>query len=279
MKTLFSLVTLSLLIHSCFFNPETIPDSKSVFGIWRMAASSNSENPKNSDPLLNEAQNLENVKKGKVLSIFPDNSFTELSGDGDYKYGQWEWIIVGSKICFKTEKGKKIFDFKLKELNSKKNQFELSNKKSKSSFIEETELLENYKEEPFYSENNLWRLKPSKSENSGQIENRLGNFFTHTLYILKAADKKELKVISFEFSMGIIRIYNGAIGIVPLERIPQNWKDTYFNNDELIEAHTLFDNYLQTNKYRGASTGNWVKDDYSILLSIYGDLKSGKFSN
>jgi hypothetical protein len=33
---------------------------------------------------------------------------------------------------------------------------------------------------------------------------------------------------------------------------------------------------LETSRYRGASTGDWVKDDYNIALSIYNDIKLGK---
>ena len=43
-------------------------------------------------------------------------------------------------------------------------------------------------------------------------------------------------------------------------------------------AHELFSNYLQKDAdYSGPGTGDWVKDDYTILLSIYNDLKTGQF--
>jgi hypothetical protein len=277
MKHLITFFIVSLLLNSCNLKSGLIKDENYILGIWRLAESSGKSNSKNNDPLLNEAENLQNVKNGKVLSIFPDNTFTELSGDGIYSFGTWKWIEEEEIICFQKGKNKEIFELKSVELETKKIQIELTNKKSKSKYIQEAFLLKDFKEEPFYSENNFWRLKANRLENEKELKERLGNFFKHMVYILKAADTRKLEVISFEFSMGIIKIYNGGIGIVDIYDIPEIWKKTYYNEEQLEEVHDMFSDYLQINRYRGAGTGNWVKDDYRILLSIYGDLKSDKF--
>lgn len=271
------LFLITILISAC--SQDKIDTNKAIQGIWRMSESIDKKKVKHSDdPLLNEAKKLEEGKEGHVLSIFPDNSFTELAGKRSYSYGTWKWLEEGKIIEFNHSNHKKFIytvAFDTKDTNNILANF--SNSSKQLSFIKEAKLFDSYKEEPFYAEHNQWRIKPTKSENKAQLLERLGNYFEHMAYLLKAADERNLEVISFEFSMGIVKIYNGGIGIHEFDVLPVEWKDTYYNDEDLKVVYSLFYDYLQDNRYRGASTGEWVKDDYTILLSIYNDLKSGKF--
>lgn len=277
MRFLSVLFLLVLFLSAC--NQNKIDPNTAILGIWRMSESVNkTKNQKTDDPLLDEAKKLEEGKEGHVLSIFPDNSFTELVGKGTFTYGNWKWKEEGKSIEFKYSTNKIVtYDVEIDAKDTNYFTIHLSNSLKKISYLREAKLFENFKEEPFYFENNTWRIKPKKIENRAQLLNRLGNYFGHMLYILKAADTRKLDVISFEFSLGIVQIYNGGIGIVEYQYLPEEWKDTYFNQENLKEVYDLYFEYLQKDSYHGASTGNWVKDDYVILLSIYNDLKSGKF--
>ncbi len=82
--------------------------------------------------------------------------------------------------------------------------------------------------------------------------------------------------MSFEYSQGPIKIYNGGIGIHPYDIVPQSWKDSFYNEEEAITTYRLYESYLRKNDYRGGGTGNWVEDDYNILLSIYAGLTGTK---
>lgn len=268
---------LIFLLFSCNSVNNKFENKEFILGSWRLVESTDLNDTEVSlDPLLNDAKKVEEVKKGKVLTIFPDNTFTEISGEGKYISGSWKWIDE-EKIAFKSKDYNITYDLIVEELETKKVQIQLINKKSHSVFLEESKLLVDFKQEPFYFKNNLWRIKPNHSENINEIQNRLGNYFQHITYILKAANEKKLNVISFEFSMGVIQIYNGGIGVVDFYSIPANWKNTFYNDEEAEKAQIMFSDYLSINRFRGAGTGSWVVDDYRIMLSIYGDLKSGKF--
>ena len=160
MKLLFSLFVLSFLINSCNQKSELMQNENYILGIWKLAESTDSisSDSKNEDPLLKNARGIEVVKRGKIVSIFPDKTFTEINGNGEYITGKWKWIIVGEKICFIKDKLKEIYDVKAEEIETKKIQIEFKNKKIKNKFIQEAKLFENFKEEPFYGENNLWRI-------------------------------------------------------------------------------------------------------------------------
>lgn len=109
-------------------------------------------------------------------------------------------------------------------------------------------------------------------------EDRLGNYLKHLAYILKAGADQKQQAVSFEFSEGLIKIYNGGIRIKPIDEVPLSWVNTYYSSLQALTAYKMFEGYLITSKsYKGGTTGEWYVDDYNILLSIYGDLKDGKF--
>jgi hypothetical protein len=77
--------------------------------------------------------------------------------------------------------------------------------------------------------------------------------------------------------MGIIKIYNSGIGIEEDMYIPENWKNIFYDTKQYKETRAIFNNYLSSQDLSFPSSNDWVKDDYRIMLSIYNDLKTGKF--
>jgi len=268
-----------ILVSSC--NQNSIDPEQFILGNWKLYESKNlvKKEKSSGDALLDESKKIEDVKIGKLIAIFPNHTYTEIIGEGEkYTFGSWSWVEVGTKICFKNGTKTETYTIVLDDSTPEKLQFELSNSNKIQKFVQESKLLEKFKEEPFYSENNLWRIKPNEAETKQQIIDRLGNYFKHIAYILKAADKRDLQVVSFRQSMGIVKIYNGGIGIHEFEIIPETWKNCFYNQEEALMVHELFSDYLQTDAdFSGPGTGDWVKDDYTILLSIYNDLKTGQF--
>jgi hypothetical protein len=99
----------------------------------------------------------------------------------------------------------------------------------------------------------------------------------HLAFLLKAASERKLNVVSFRNSLGMIKIYDGGIGVHPKDIVPQSWKNTFFDEAQAFVAYENFAAYLYTKRYKGKSTGNWVVDDSNILLSIYKDISEGRF--
>lgn len=271
---------LALIFSRC--GTDFSSDPKSLLGVWRLSDISrqSSKAGEDSDKLLQAATDKELVKEGMVFSFFPDNSFTQVLGSGGYIFGKWHWIEEGKVLCI-TYGGKT--DTLLVEMQEGEGNLKPSVKisyparKQDMSFVKYADLLKDYKEDPFYSANNTWRIKATVSENEDKVLERLGNYLKHITYVLKSSHERDQEVISFEFSLGIVKIYNGGIGAYDFALIPDSWKHCFFNESEALQAHKMFTNYLAASTYRGAATGNWVKDDYDIMLSIYGDLKNGKF--
>lgn len=287
MNYLYSVLFISLLVFTGCDQRAKQPamenfSSKTLVGSWRLADLNitSDKNSNGKDKLLVAANEKEIIRLGQVLSFFPDHTFTEITGPGGYRFGKWKYSDKGKSLLLIDSSKTDTILVQYAVVNKVPTlelAFQPQNKElqfSRSAFP-----LADYHQDPFYTANNSWRQKPSSSEDSAALEDRLANYFQHMLYILKSTQEREAKVVSFEFSQGIVKVYSGGIGIQSPGNIPQSWKDSFFNDKDFQIAFHMFENYLRKSVYKGASTGKWIEDDYNILLGIYGDLRSGKFRN
>jgi hypothetical protein len=248
-----------------------------LYGSWKIADISGnpSEKTKTKDPLLREAGEREAVRAGVILSLFPDGTFTTIEGNGRYQEGGYKFSKADSSLSFIAGKHveKTYLSFGRLENNARVMKLKNSLNGVERSFAEYAPPLKNHLEDPFYKNNNQWRWKPASAQTNQQIREKLANYVQHNCYILKAAGERDQEIVSWEFSEGIIKIYNGGIGVVPEAYIPESWKNVFHSPTEALQAYSLYEKFLASNKYMGAHTGNWVRDDYNILLSIYAEAK------
>ena len=277
-------VSLVLLAISCnqssTDNVNQALNKTTLIGNWQLFDLSNSNSYENDgdDNLLKTAKSKEMIKEGKILSLFEDGTYTDIGGDGNYTTGKWEYDKEKKVLRFTNSARFSTVPVKEEIINGHQT-ISLSNYShgQELKFLQIDKPLKDFHEDPLYFKNNLWRIKPATKETTKQLQERLANYFRHLAYILKSASERKQNVVSFQFSLGIVKIYNGGIGIYPLTIIPKTWMDTYYDNEDATSAYYLFRNYLTSHSYGGAGIGNWIEDDYNILLSIYGDAEQGKF--
>lgn len=272
-----------LLLLSCSEKSDNsmqqpVSNKRLLMGTWQLSGLSKSESKENvvEDKLLKAAQDKEMVKQGLIISFFPDNTFTEVKGTGEYQFGKWNYANKGKSICLIASESKDTI-FVGYESQNNQQVMHVVNRKAHTTmdFVKYVDLLDDYTQDPFYYTNNSWRIKATHSETTEELHERLGNYFKHLAYLLHSGSVRKLPSIVFVFSQGIVKIYDGGIGILPM--IPETWEKTYFNKEDASIAYQMFQYYLASSNYHGAGTGDWYKDDYDILTSIYGDVKAGKF--
>jgi len=261
-------------IFGCSSSSEPTFSETDLVKAWRLSEviSMDGENDEVNEmlKLVFEEQLL---TEGYVLYFFPDKRFTELTG---YSIEAGNWEFDGKEIKFGDKKiqverfeEKRKKTFLIGDLLMEEESF-----KAKLKWVKEVEMVEKFKMDPFYPKNNLWRKKPTQKENDEQIRERLLNYVLHFAYILKASTEREHNVVSFAHSMGIIRVYRGGIGIVKTAQVKEEWKNCFFDEEDAIKAYDLFKSYLNRGLYKGGTTGDWVKDDYKILMSVYRKIKN-----
>jgi hypothetical protein len=276
-RTLFSFFLL-LFVSGCLLKQNT---KTSLYGTWRLYDVEPQLENSGGLSFSEQASLKQIVKDGNQLCFFEDGSYTELKGEGEYKTGKFGYSEGKNALQFVTnDKETTPVEAKLETNDKGRQVLSLLNGQQNLifKFMKVSDAPKNVQDAPFYAGNNLWRIKPQAPENEEQQTNRLTNYMKHVALILKAAKEGKQDIVSFEFSQGPIKIYNGGIGIHPYEIVPESWKKTFYNDADAHSAYQLYERYLRTGSYKGAATGEWVEDDYNILLSMYAGLteKSAK---
>lgn len=270
MKHLFPVLALSLIIGACSkpINPADIQRS------WRLSEVISVSTPKAG----NEAEIKNKTEKalmanGNVISFFPDNTYTQLNG---YILDDGAWEMQGDR---EVKLGQQ--SLKIEKIETKNRETFLTGSLQrprdglilKLKWTEEAKPLNDFKKDPYYPDNNRWRIRPRQPESEGQLKARLLNYILHYALILNASLERKTDVVSFANSMGIVKIYRGGIGAIPWESVKQDWIDCFYSIEDAEKAYKLFNAHLAKGGVRGTSTGEWVKDDYQILMSIYDEMK------
>jgi hypothetical protein len=221
---------------------------------------------------------LENAEtsKGLKLYFYPDSSYT-LIGHNDVKLGKWNFlnekeVKYGNNVLT-------IENFDESELNKSlivSIVNEDNNTKSELVLEETLNGIDDYKQDPFHQNNNKWRLRPNRKETDTELRARLSNYILHNAYILKSAYEKNSISVSFKNSNGPIKIYKGAIGSVTKDKISEKWLACFYDKDDAVKAFNMYNSYLGNNGVsKGETTGDWVLDDYKVLISLYSKVVQG----
>lgn len=241
---------------------------------WRLAEVVSVSTPKSeADEELRDKTERELVANGNVISFFPDNTYSQLNG---YLLDDGAWEMLGNREVKLGQQQLKIDKIELVKRQTFLTGTLLKPKDGltlKLKWAEDAKPLKNFKKDPFYPDNNRWRIRPKQAEDDAQIKARLLNYILHYALILNASLERKTDVVSFAHSMGIVKIYRGGIGAIPWESVKQDWIDCFYSPEDALKAYRLFENHLSKAGFRGASTGEWVKDDYQILMSIYDEMK------
>jgi hypothetical protein len=280
MKIKYSLLLVIFLTSGCLFNGKTDSDV-TLTGTWRLYDLEQIKSLSKDDEAFSKTASLKKtVTDGAVLCFFPDGIFSEIKGAaGSFSSGNWKLSKDNNSIQFQDSGRTGLpVPFKIEKNPNGRMLLTLSNepKNLAIKFIKESEALEESIEDPFYTGNNQWRIKPAQPENSAELTSRLSNYLKHLALILKSAKERKQTVVSFEFSLGPVKIYNGGIGIYPYGIVPENWKNSFYDEADASATYHKYEDYLKTSSYRGAGIGNWIEDDYNILLSIYAGINQSK---
>lgn len=263
------MVLLAVVLNSCV---QQAPTELSFYGTWRLQSVKKlTAQPATTDQLLQEANENSLAQEGMALSVFADHRFTLIKGNGDYFLGKWTVKKENQQLLLQSKARAFIANI---EGSGKDRRLLVRDLPTTGEFkfVFYAEPLANQAEDQFSPENNTWRIKPSAPEDTAAIKKRLANYVQHLAYLLKSATQRNQTVVSFEFSLGPVRIYSGGLGVIPFSKVPDSWKQVFYTYQQAALAHQLYTVAIQQTHYNGASTGKWVEDDYHLLLALYKQL-------
>ncbi len=251
-------------------------DETNIEGSWTLYDVT-TQNPGSVD-FNTEASLKGSLEVGSILSFFKDSSFTKAEGNGDFALGSWRRSKEENEIALTIRRGeKKQIRVTVEPPSGEHRSVALVIRRDSFiyKYIQTAAPLPDYKNDPFYTTNNRWRLTPKEEEDSTHVRERLANYFKHLALLLKAAKDRQQTVVTFQFSQGPVKIYNGGIGILPYSKVKRCWKNGFFNDDAAAYAYWLYGNYLSEAHPMGTGTGDWIEDDYRILVSLYPAFHAG----
>lgn len=147
-----------------------------------------------------------------------------------------------------------------------------SGSSTKLTFLATGVRYKNNSDDPFYIDNNRWRIRPKVSETDEQVRKRLKEcIYFHILFYRDNLEKKE-RIISFYGFPSCVKWYGGGIGLIKEDELPDNWYACFYNKAQALQAQKIMGAVI-SKKYKW-NTGkvSWVKKNLEVLEQMYANL-------
>jgi hypothetical protein len=208
----------------------------------------------------------------RCLYLFDDLTYTR-NVRNFMEYGKWAYDDKNKLLTVKEAEGSKDA-YKIAAIGP--DDMIVLNNENKSStkltFIGSGKRYAVKKEDPFYIDNNRWRIKPGAPENDEQIRKRLKDCLHFYILFYRDNIARHEKKISFYGLPTCIRWYGGGIYMVKETDLADNWFECFYNKEQAMKAYRLMGKII-TMKYTW-SKGNesWVKKNLGVLEQMYANL-------
>ncbi len=227
--------------------------------------------------LEDDAEGLEGMQENSKIEI-PYRCFY-LSTKGSFvknvrstfDYGNWMYddaakTIVLSNTIDKTKDIYKIAKITADELTLVNTGV---NSSTNLKFIAPGKRFKNANDEPYFLENNRWRIKAKNKESDSAIHQRLKDNLYFFILFYKSSLAKEDKAISFWGLPSCFKWYGGAIFIKKKDELKDNWINCFYNEEQAMQAYKLADKLLSQKYDWPKGERNWIKLNLAVVELMY----------
>lgn len=123
-------------------------------------------------------------------------------------------------------------------------------------------------DDPFYTANNQWRIKPKKPETQEQINKRVrdcvrfyGLFYNDNLL-------RDTSIISFIGLPSCFNWYSGGIGVQKAEKLGYDWQACFYDKAQALKAHALLENLILQKYYWTRGKFDWRVKTAKVLQQM-----------
>ncbi len=220
------------------------------------------------------SSNIEMIYRGYCL--FSDGSMVK-DPRGIIQFGNWSMndSVKPITINFSFANGEKEiyqlaylmpYEMKLTRMNrGKKVIIDLSSQAIRNIDI---------KEDPFYVSNNLWRVKPAKSETDEELKLRLKNCIHFYVLFYNLMIHAESTAVSFTGLPSCFRWYGGGIYLQKENQIQNKWINTFYNKEQAMKVYKLADKLMSYKYEWPKKERNWLKLNLAVLKQMESRLDS-----
>lgn len=130
----------------------------------------------------------------------------------------------------------------------------------------------NPNDEPYFLENNRWRIRPKAKESDSAIHQRLKENLNFFILFYKNALAKEEKTVSFWGLPSCFKWYGGAIFLKKKDELKDNWINCFYNEEQAMQAYALADRLLSQKYNWPKGERNWLKLNLAVVELMYNKL-------
>jgi hypothetical protein len=136
-------------------------------------------------------------------------------------------------------------------------------------FIAPGRRYKNAHDEPYFLENNRWRIKPKAKESDSAIHLRLKENIYFFVLFYRSALAKDDKAVSFWGLPSCFKWYGGAIYLKKEDELKENWISCFYNKDQAMQAYKLADKLLSQKYNWPEGERNWLKLNLAVVELMY----------
>jgi len=212
-------------------------------------------------------------RKYPELALFGDFSVTE-NARCQVRFGKWkvdkkrrELLLNFTDGTHKTYFIKKILLQKMVVSQT------MGDEDADITFVSDGLAQKQLTDDPFYPFNNLWRIKPKKSETDQQILNRVKQCVHFYSLFFQDNHQRQETDISFTGLPNCFEWYNGGIGL-PLELdLDKKWIDCFYSEKEALRGYHMLKVLIEAHKLKWPENPtSWIKQTHEILDQIHDKL-------
>ena len=136
-------------------------------------------------------------------------------------------------------------------------------------FISSGKRFKNANDEPYFLENNRWRIKPKSKESDSAIHQRLKENLHFFILFYKSILAKNDQSVSFWGLPSCFKWYGGGIFLKKESELKENWIDCFYNKEQAMQAYALADKLLSQKYDWPKGEQNWLKLNLAVVELMY----------
>ena len=205
---------------------------------------------------------------GFIIALFPDQTGTLIQGVECDTF-RWEMDAINNKLVIDSGPNITAFD-EMTFLKNKQGLFMLINYE-KSGILKMAvhgNITADYKEDPFHSLNNKWRMHAVRMETPQELKGRAINYLQHYRYLFKSRmDDPERKFSSVN-SKGIVHVSHGGISPVGDSKIKEEWINYFFIEEQAYDTYYEVEEMIENKSLKTQVGDDWIENNYNYLTEL-----------
>lgn len=210
-----------------------------------------------------------------VRSFYLFEDFTFVKNVRNYmEHGKWSYDEDAKKIVLKSSGGSRD-EYKIAAIGANDLVVINSgiNSVTKLNFVADARKYRNKKDDPFYIDNNLWRIPPDGAETDEQLKQRLKDYLHFHILFYRDNLERHAKTISFYGFPGCIKWYAGGIYMIKEEELADNWYECFYSKPQAIKAYKMMSDVVGKKYKWEKGNASWVKKNLQVLEQMYAALQ------